>query len=396
MPGLVQPRQQATVHIGNLPNELTTFVGREDQLPRLRHLQAETRLLTLVGPSGVGKTRLALQLGADMDGIFPDGTWLVDLSPIADPALVPQALADVLGVHQQPGQSWLQELTRVLRQRRLLAVLDNCEHQLGACAELVEDLLRACPELHVLATSLQPLGAAGETTWRVPPLALPSATAEDVEQLTASEAVQLFVARVRARLPDFVLGEHNARLVADICRRLDGLPLALELVAARVESLGLSEVTARLGDRFALAVGANRTAPSRQRTLQAALAWTCNLLDGQEQVLLRRLAVFAGGWTLVAAEAVCGGGDDLPAARVMEVLERLVTKSLVVADHGGASVRYRLLETIRAYALEQLSAAQETAALQLPACRLPAAAGGAGAVRADQRPPGAAADARSR
>ena len=258
---------------------MDAFIGREQALTRLHKLQSETRLLTLVGPGGVGKTRLALRLETRVGHDFPDGTWLVDLSPITDPALVPQALGDVLNVRQQPGQSMLGELTRMLRARRLLLVLDNCEHLISACAELVDGLLQSCPHVRVLATSIQPLGATAETTWRVPPLSVPVADAQEPETLQASEAVRLFVARVQAHWPDFSFGEHNAQLIAEICRRLDGLPLALELVAARVESLGIAEVAARLGHRFELATGHSSTAPARQRTLQAALDWSCSLLS---------------------------------------------------------------------------------------------------------------------
>jgi predicted ATPase/DNA-binding CsgD family transcriptional regulator len=356
------PARRATA-IGNLPSEVNSFIGREHELARLRALQANARLLSLVGPGGVGKTRLALRLEADLSDAFPDGTWLVDLSPLADPALVPQAVGDVLGVRQPQGQSWLDELARVLRPRRLLVVLDNCEHLLAACAELAAGLLRSCPELRLVVTSLQPLGAAGETTWRVLPLEVPAPAASDIQELGATAAVRLFVARVQAHLPDFALGEHNAPVVAEICRRLDGLPLALELVAARVEGLGLAEVAARLGDRFGLAVGASRTAPARHRTLRAALEWSYGLLDPDEQVLLRRLGVFVGGWTLEGAEAVCAG-DPLAATSVVDVLGRLVSKSLVVAQHDELTVRYRLLETVRAYAAGQLAAADETATLQ--------------------------------
>ncbi len=348
---------------GNLPSEVNDFVGREGQLLRLRELHHRTRLLTLVGPGGVGKTRLALRLQTELRGTFPDGVWLVDLSPVTDPALVPQAVGDVLGVRQQPGQSWLHELSQALRPRRLLVALDNCEHLIEACAELVDGLLRACPYLSVVATSLQPLGAAAETTWRVPPLSVPAPSAHDVRDLGASEAVRLFVSRVRAHLPEFALAEHNAPLVAEICRRLDGLPLALELVAAQVERLGLAEVAARLADRFALAVGTTRTAPARQRTLQAALDWSWSLLDDEEHRLLRRLGVFVGGWTLAAAEDVCSGAS-LTADAVANVLGRLVSKSLVVADHEGVTVRYRLLESVRAHALTQLAEAGETDVLQ--------------------------------
>jgi predicted ATPase/DNA-binding NarL/FixJ family response regulator len=343
---------------GHRPTDVSSFVGRGEELARLRQLFPETRLVTLVGPSGVGKTRLALRLAADLADAFVDGTWLVDLSPISDQSLVPQVLGDVLGVRQPLGKSWKEALAAALRRQRLLVVLDNCEHLTNACAELADGLLRACPDLHVVATSLQPLLLAGETTWRVRPLSLPPGDSAELVELRCSDAVRLFVARVRSHLPDFTLNEQNAQVVAQICRRLDGLPLALELVAARVEALGLAEVATRLNDQFRLAVGGSSTAPTRQRTLQAALEWTTGLLDGDERVLLRRLGVFIGGWTLAAAEAVCAG-DGLAENDVANVLERLVTKSLVVADHMDLRIRYRLMETVRAYASAQLAAASE-------------------------------------
>jgi non-specific serine/threonine protein kinase len=250
----------------------------------------------------------------------------------------------------------------MLRPRRLLLVLDNCEHLIEACAELVDGLLQACSELRVMATSLQPLGATAETTWRVPPLSVPDAGEEAPEALQTSEAVQLFVARVQSHWPDFTFGEHNARPIAQICRRLDGLPLALELVAARVESLGIAEVATRIGRRFELATGSSSTAPARQRTLQAALDWSCGLLSEQELILLRRLGVFVGGWTLDAAEAVCSD-EVLPQDGVIDTLSQLVTKSLVVADHDQLTVRYRLLETVRAHALTQLAGVGEARVL---------------------------------
>ncbi len=349
--------------VGNIPNEVNAFVGRGAELDRLHDLHEQARLLTLVGPSGVGKTRLALRLAADVREAYPGGTWLVDLSPVADPALVPQAVGDALGVQQQPGQPWLSELIRAVGARRLVLLLDNCEHLIAACAELADGLLRACPELRLLATSLQPLGAASETVWRLQPLSVPRPEANTLASLEASDAVRLFVTRLRSHLFDFALDERTAPVVAGICRRLDGLPLALELVAARVEGLGLAEVATRLQDRFALARGASQTAPRRQRTLHAALEWTCSLLDERERVLLRRLAVFAGGWTLEAASAVCGG-DALDADAMADVLGQLVTKSLVVAERDELTVRFRLLETVHAYALGELIAADERAALQ--------------------------------
>ena len=353
---------------GNLPGDLTSFVGREAELARLQERHKQTRLLTLVGPGGVGKTRLALRLARELGEGFPDGVWLLDLTPVTDPALVPQKLSDVLGVQQHSDKSCLPELIRVLRGRRVLLVLDNCEHLVAACAEMLDYLLRACPELRVLATSLQPLGAAAETTWRVSPLSLPAKSLDDLTELQSSEAVRLFVARVKARVPEFALSAHNAVCVAEMSRQLDGLPLALELVAARVESLGVAEVAARLADRFVLAVSATRNAPARHQTLQAALDWSSGLLDEHERVLLRRLGVFVGGWTLHAAELVCAG-DGLPHDVLVDALNRLVTISLVGVQHGDLTVRYRLLETVRAHARQQLELAGETIKLQLAHAR---------------------------
>jgi non-specific serine/threonine protein kinase len=305
-----------------------------------------------------------MRLATEVRDAFPDGTWLVDLSPIANPAFVPQAVADAFEIQQQPGHSWLSELSRLLNPYRLLLVLDNCEHLVAACAELVDGLLRACPGLRVLVTSLQPLGAPGETIWRVSPLALPGLLAHDLEDVDSSEAVRLFVKRLQAHLPNFALTAANAQAVSEICRRLDGLPLALELVAARVESLGVAEVAERIRGRFALAVGAAGRGPTRQQTLQSALEWSCHLLSSDELLLLRRLSVFVGGWTLQAAETVCAD-TVLNAADIADILGQLVTKSLVVADHDGVRVRYRLLETVRDYASAQLFSAAESEALQL-------------------------------
>ena len=344
-----------------VPGEINAFIGRERELARLRGLQPETRLLSLVGPGGVGKTRLAQRVGADLEGAFVDGVWWVDLSQVSDPTLVPQAFGDALGV-QQPADTWVSELSRTLRPCDMLLIVDNCEHVSAPAADLLHELLRACPGLSLLATSRQPLGLAGETTWRVTPLPVPLRSAHQLEELAASEAVQLFVTRVQAHLPEFTLAAHNADAVADICCRLDGLPLALELVAARVESLGLAEVSARLARSFDLVSTTASTAPARQQTLRATLDWSWNLLDEREQVLLRRIAVFAGGCTLQAAIAVCGGDTDMHEETTIGVLTQLVSKSLVVADHDATSVRYRLLETVRAYAQEKLAAADERAA----------------------------------
>jgi non-specific serine/threonine protein kinase len=343
-------RQPAPRH--NLPLQLTSFVGREQALAEVGRLLATTRLLTLTGAPGVGKTRLALQLAGEGREAYADGVWLVELAPLADPALVPQAVATAVGVREQPGRRLVDTLADAVRGQELLLVLDNCEHLVEACATLADRLLRAGPRLRVLATSREALGIAGETTWWVAPLALPAAEpmaaagSERLAALEANEAVQLFVERARAAQPAFALTERNAGAVGQVCRRLDGIPLALELAAVRVPALGVEQLAQRLDDRFRLLTGGRRTALPRQQTLRAAVDWSYTLLPEAERVLLRRLAVFAGGWTLAAAEGVCGG-DGLEAVDVFPLLVDLVDKSLVVAEPEDAEPRYRLLETLR-------------------------------------------------
>jgi non-specific serine/threonine protein kinase len=360
-------RQPAPRH--NLPLQLTSFVGREQALAEVGRLLATTRLLTLTGAPGVGKTRLALQLAGEGREAYADGVWLVELAPLADPALVPQAVATAVGVREQPGRRLVDTLADAVRGQELLLVLDNCEHLVEACATLADRLLRAGPRLRVLATSREALGIAGETTWWVAPLALPAAEpmaaagSERLAALEANEAVQLFVERARAAQPAFALTERNAGAVGQVCRRLDGIPLALELAAVRVPALGVEQLAQRLDDRFRLLTGGRRTALPRQQTLRAAVDWSYTLLPEAERVLLRRLAVFAGGWTLAAAEGVCGG-DGLEAVDVFPLLVDLVDKSLVVAEPEDAEPRYRLLETLRQYGGERLREAGEEAAVR--------------------------------
>ncbi len=348
----------------NLPAQLTSFVGRERELAEVRQLLAERRLLTLVGAPGVGKTRLALEAAADLTDAYSDGVWLVELAALADPALVSQALAAAVEVREQPGRDMLASLVDALRQRQMLLVLDNCEHLIEACAALAEQLLRACPILTILATSREPLGIPGETTWPVLTLAVPEPEATvSVSTMEHSEAAQLFVDRAGAVVPGFALSAQNVGAVLQICRRLDGIPLAIELAAARVRGLTLSEIAAGLDDRFRLLAGGSRTASPRHRTLRSLVDWSHALLSEPEQVLFRRLAVFAGGWTVEAAEAVCAG-DGVAADDVRDLLLQLVARSLVLADERAGRTRYRLLETLREYALEKLRAAGEEAALR--------------------------------
>jgi predicted ATPase/DNA-binding CsgD family transcriptional regulator len=346
----------------DLPVQRTRLVGREHELAAVRQalLRADGRLVTLTGAGGCGKTRLALAVAFDLLDSFADGVWLVELASLIGPKLVPQAVATTLGVREQPARLMLDTLVARLRTRQLLLVLDNCEHLVEACARLVDALLAGCPDLRLLATSREPLGIQGEITWRVPPLAVPS-----VEQLSTpgelarSAAVQLFVDRAQAAQPAFALTAENAPSIGQICRWLEGLPLGIELAAARLRALGVDQILQRLDTSLRVLVGSSRTAPDRQRTLKAALDWSHALLTPREQVLFRRLAVFAGGWSLEAAEAVCAG-DEVEDAEVLELLSRLVDKSLVVMEEEhDRRARYRLLEPIRQYALERLLACGE-------------------------------------
>ena len=334
----------------NLPRQLTSFVGHEQELIDLPRRLGTTAPLTLTGAGGVGKTRLALRVAETVVLDHPDGVWLVELAPLRDAGLIPQLIADVVGAREQPGRALRDTLVATLRHRRLLLVLDNCEHLVEACAELVEHLLRACPGLRVLATSREPLRVAGEVLWRVPSLSVPTRLDDQsADALARSEAGRLFVERARASAPGFALTDRTARLVADVCWRLDGIPLAIELAAARVHLLSVDQLAARLDDRFRLLVGGSRTAPPRQQTLRATVAWSYELLDARARRLFEHLAVFAGGWTLEAAEAVCGD-DHLEAGDVLDLLGQLVDRSLVQAEAtDGGAVRYRLHETLREY-----------------------------------------------
>jgi predicted ATPase/class 3 adenylate cyclase/DNA-binding CsgD family transcriptional regulator len=333
------------------PVQLTSFVGREEQLTQLRELLADNRVVTLTGAGGVGKTRLAIQVAAAMAGEFSDGAWYVDLAPITDPELVPVTVARALGLPDQPGRSTMDTLLRFVRDRQMLVVLDNCEHLLDASAELVLAVLSGAAGLTLLATSREAIGVAGEVSWRVPSLSL------------ANEAIELFTDRARHARPEFVVTDDNAAVVAEICTRLDGLPLAIELAAARVRALSLAEILDSLHDRFRLLTGGARTAVRRQQTLRASVDWSHALLTEPERVLFRRLAVFMGGFDLDAAQSICGG-VDVERYQVLDQLTLLVDKSLVVTDDRRGRTRYRLLETVRQYALEKLGESGEADAVR--------------------------------
>jgi len=343
----------------NLPSQLSSFVGRERELDELRSALGATRMLTLTGTGGGGKTRLALALAAESLDTYPDGVWWIDLAPHADPELVGDAVATPIGVKPLPGMTSLRAVCGTLAQRRTLVVLDNCEHLLEACAEAATALLESCPGVEVLATSRAPLGVAGESAWRVPPLAVPEAPArEPVESLSQYDAVKLFIERAGKVRSNFVVTNDNAPAVAQICSDLDGIPLAIELAAARVRMLSLEQIAAGLADRFHLLTGGARTAQPRHQTLRASVDWSHDLLSDQERVLFRRLSVFAGGFTLDAAEEVCAD-DQLDRYAILDLLTALVDKSLVVTVERGAAVRYGMLEMVRQYALDRLEQSRE-------------------------------------
>ena len=353
----------------NLPTPLSAFIGREREIAEVKQLLSTHRLVTLTGSGGCGKTRLALKVAHELFREFEDGVWLIELASLAEPSLVPQSVASVLGVHEQSGQTLIDVLSDYLLSRYVLLVIDNCEHLISACAGLVEVLLQKCPELRILATSREMLGVTGESVLAVPPLTLPEvqpwkspASAQNALNIYGqSEAVQLFVNRATSIVQDFALNTENASWVSEICRRLDGMPLAIELAAARVRSLSVQQIAERLEDRFNLLTSGGRTAPPRQQTLAATLDWSYALLLEAERKIFQRLSTFSGGWTLEAAESICAG-EGVEADEVLDLLSHLVDKSLVVVDKSeGGEMHYRLLETIRQYARERLLESGEAA-----------------------------------
>jgi predicted ATPase/class 3 adenylate cyclase len=333
----------------NLPSFLSEFVGRADELTAVRDLVRSSRLVTLAGSGGCGKTRLALQVAADLLDGSSGGVWFVDLAPLSDEDEVPSAVVSTLGLQVASGRPLLESIVEILRDQTVLLVLDNCEHVIGACAKLADAVGRACPHVHLLATSLEPLDIDGEHVYRVPSLSLPKEQPDGSEDLSSSDAAQLFLMRAHERDPTFTLDAHSSPLVAQVCRRLDGIPLALELAAARLSSMSLGDLVGRLDQRFRLLTGGSRTALGRRQTLEATVTWSYELLNDAERDVLRRLSVFSGSFDLEAAEAICGT-SALAAFEVDDLIGSLVSKSLVIAERTSGYMRYRLLESIRDYA----------------------------------------------
>ncbi len=339
----------------NLPIQLTTFVGRDNESKQIIDLVADHRLVTITGVGGVGKTRLALQCAAEVLADFPDGVWLAELAQAEDDAALPDVLAVALHAPSRPGMSQLDSVVEYLQPRELLLVVDNCEHLLSVASDFVERVLRTCPRVRVLATSREGLGIPGEQLWPLRSLATPT----DVGDIAASDAAQLFVDRATSVDPTFSLDGTNATYVADICRRLDGIPLAIELAAARVASMGPGDISARLDERFRLLTGGRRRAVERHHTLRAAVDWSYQLLDDTERAVFDRLGVFVGSFDANAARVVAAG-DDVDEFDVVDALGELVAKSMVTVERAGGHSRYQLLETLRQYALEQLNEREET------------------------------------
>src|SRR5712692_85616 len=343
-------------HRHNLPLQLTRFVGRGTELAEIERLLATKRLVTLTAVGGAGKTRLALEVATRTPDVYADGTWLVDLTPIKDGHLASRVFGSVLGVHERARQPMAQTLVEHLHGRRSLVVVDNCEHVIEDCAGLVDAILRSCSGVTVLATSREPLRVSGETVWRVASLAVPDAGALiDLHELAQYEAVGLFVDRAQQAAPRFEINADNASAIAQLCRRLDGIPLAIELAAAYAGLMSPDQILNRLQNRFGLLTGGSRAGPARHRTLQSALDWSHDLMSDDERRLFRRLSMFAGTFSLEAVEQVCSD-DDLEVDAIPGLLGSLVDKSLVVASvEGAAPIRFRMLETLQQYGQQRLA-----------------------------------------
>lgn len=354
------PLRSLSIRPNNLPLELTSFIGRERETAEIKRTLAKSRMVTLVGGGGSGKTRLALHVAAELVDAYPDGTWLVEFGSLGDASLVPHTVAVALRVREEPETPLTASITTALRRKSLLLVLDNCEHVITDVSALADLMLKTCAGLRILATSRQALAVPGETLWLVPSLSMPERQRAPVsaEQLVNFDAVRLFLERAASMQPGLAMTPASSAAIVEVCRHLDGIPLAIEFAAARTKVLSVEQIAARLDDRFRLLTGGARTAPPRHRTLQGAMDWSYDLLSVKEQLLLRRLSVFAGGWTLEAAEEVCAG-ETLQADAVLDMLTQLVDKSLVLVETRISDPRYRLLESVRQYAQGKLAGSGE-------------------------------------
>ncbi|UCF28099.1 MAG: hypothetical protein JSW42_16005 [Chloroflexota bacterium] len=353
------PPEYNDQRVTNLPIPLTSFIGREDEINEIKGMLIHYRLLTLTGAGGSGKTRLAIQVASEVQNMFKDGIWWIDLGVLVEPGLVPQAVAKVLDVQEAPNKTLSETLAFALRSRQILLVFDCCEHLLDACAQLAEYLLKACPDLKILTTSREILGVAGERIFLVPTLSSPDPAQVRPSDFHAFDAVRLFVERAATLKSDFALTDQNTPAIGQLCFGLDGIPLAIELAAARVQALKVEQIAGRLDDRFQLLTGGSRTALPRHQTLRATIDWSYDLLSKSENAMLQRLSVFTGGWSAAAAESVCVGGEIQP-NDVLDILSQLASKSLILAERKpGKEARYRMLETIREYASEKLAEAGE-------------------------------------
>ena len=345
-------------HPNNLPTQLTSFVGREKELTDVKKLLQDTHLLTLIGPGGTGKTRLSVQAASEMLDQYPDGIWFVELAPISDALLVPRSTAIAIGLREEPQRQVMDVLCDYVHGKKLLLVLDNCEHLVDACARMADKILHTAPNTRILASSREALGIGGEVTYRVPALGLPDVNhLPPFESLSQYGAVKLFIDRATNAVPTFTVTNENAPALAQICDRLDGIPLAIELAAAKIRVLSVDQIAKRLDDRFRLLTGGSRTALEHHQTLRAAIDWSYNLLPPAEQLLFSRLSVFMGGWTLEAAESVCSDAS-VKSDDVLDLLEHLINKSIVIMEETQYETRYHMLETMRQYANEKLLEAE--------------------------------------
>jgi len=348
----------------NLPIQLTSFVGREKELTEVKQLLQNARILTLIGSGGTGKTRLSIQAASEVLDQYPDGVWFVELAPILDPLLVPRTTAIALGLRDEPQRPVVDMLCDYLHEKQMLIILDNCEHLVDACARLADRILHAAPNTRIFASSREALGIGGEVTYRVPSLGLPDLShLPPVESLSQYEAVKLFIDRATSAVPTFTMTNDNAPALAQVCHHLDGIPLAIELAAAKIRVLSVEQIAKRLDDRFRLLTGGSRTVLERHQTLRAAIDWSYNLLSTVEQVLFQRLSIFVGGWTLEAAESVCADGL-IKSEDVLNLMEQLIHKSLVIKGEEENESRYHMLETIRQYANEKLIESSESNTLR--------------------------------